>query len=360
MFSATMSLIPRESTDWTLYPYNPAKPLPYIFAVIIFILGCINVWQNFFHWKWTRFGFIMTWASAVWVAGFACRAVSQAQPKEINIYIAQYVLVLLGPPLYGGAETFILGRLMAYLPYLAPLHPGRVVTTFVILSAIVEVVSAQGASRLAGGAKPVNLGLLTVGSNLLNAALILQSFVEIFFLCLTAQLHVRAKKAGTFPRQVKIMVYVLYTTSSMILVRCIFRAVQGFQSKQCILTGSCGASLTIEALFWIFEVANITLFVTALTIWTPGRFLPHSDKVFLDKNDATTERVGPGFANKDTRPWIVTLFDPFNVAGRISGKHQGRIIEPFWEEQHPVHDGDLRTTQQQTVTATHESPKQHA
>lgn len=56
--------------NWSLYPYTPVKPLPIIFAVLIFLLGSYNIWQNFVTYRWRRFGFIMTWASLVWIAGF--------------------------------------------------------------------------------------------------------------------------------------------------------------------------------------------------------------------------------------------------------------------------------------------------
>ncbi|KAF2150269.1 hypothetical protein K461DRAFT_281510 [Myriangium duriaei CBS 260.36] len=338
MLSQILSLSPRATSDTSLYPYDPVKPLPIIFAVIIFTLAVISYWQNFFHFRWFRFGFTMLTAGAIWVAGFACMAVSEYNPRSISPYIAQYVLILIGPPAFGAAETFILGRLMAYLPYHAPLHPGRVVTTFILLSAMVEGISAAGGSRIS--ASKNDKSLLPTGVNLLNAALLLQCCVELFFLFLTTQLHRNARKTGTLPHHVKVMLGALYTTSTMILVRCIFRVVQGFQIKTCILGGTCGLAITQEALFWVFEVANITLFVTAWVVFPPGKYLPHTDKVFLDKSDGKTERMGPGFSSEDSRPWIVTVFDPFNIYGKIKGTDKDTTMIPFWEENYQVYETD--------------------
>ncbi|GAM82625.1 hypothetical protein ANO11243_006070 [Dothideomycetidae sp. 11243] len=325
--------------DYHLYPWNPIKPLPYFFAVLLFLLGTFNLWQHFIKWKWSRFGFIMAWASSVWVAGFICLSISQNMPESINIYIAQYVLVLVGPPLYGAAETFVLGRLMAYLPYHAPMHPGRVLTTFAILSAAVESLSAHGAAVAASAASPFNLSLLNNGLDFLNAALLLQCIVESLFLFLNARLHMSLRKAGPLPRHVQTMIYVLYVTSSMVLVRGIYRAVQGFESKRCE-NSDCGKVVNSQAMFWIFEVSNITLFVIALTIFTPGRYLPPTDRVFLDPTDRTTERLGPGFAKADRRLWLITILDPFDILGKMKGKKT--ICDPFWDEPQPVYEGDAR------------------
>lgn len=115
-----------SDNDWSLYPYNPNKPAPIVFAVLLSIILGYQIYQSFFRYKWKKFGAMMVWASSVWISGFVCRAYSVYHVQEVNIFIAQFVLIIVGPPLYAAAEYFILGRLMAYLPYHAPIHPGRV------------------------------------------------------------------------------------------------------------------------------------------------------------------------------------------------------------------------------------------
>ena len=72
----------------------------------------------------------------------------------MNIFIAQAVFVYVGPLLYAAAEYFILGRLFAYLPYHTPIHPGRVVSTFMLLSAVVESLTANGAANMSAASDP--------------------------------------------------------------------------------------------------------------------------------------------------------------------------------------------------------------
>ena len=324
--------------DWSLYPYNPVKPAPIVFAVLLTLLGAYQIYQSFFKYPWKKFGLTMTWATSVWVGGFVCRSISVYNVQNVDLFIAQFVLVLMGPPLYAAAAYFILGRLLAYLPYHAPIHPGRVFSTFVILSAIVESLTANGAANSAGNGR--DPGQRETGLNCLKGALILQCCVEAFFFSLVATLEYRCRKAGNFPRQIRVVFYVLYVTSFMILVRCIVRTIEGFEAASCSSDSNehyCGPISKHEVFLWVFEIANITLFVALLAIFHPGKYLPLDSVIYLDPVDGKTERVGPGFSKADKRPLLVTVMDPFNFYGILTGK--GMVMRPFWEQEQPVYDG---------------------
>ncbi|KAF2221345.1 hypothetical protein BDZ85DRAFT_265230 [Elsinoe ampelina] len=324
-----------SGSTWSLYPYNPNKALPIVFAVLIFILGGLNAYQNFFRYKWQRFGFIMTWASTVWVAAFICRAISVRNVQNIPIFIAQYVMVLAGPPLYAAAESFILGRILAYLPYHAPIHPGRVLSTFLLISIVIEVLCNTGASNAIGRADPSDAQQIKTGIAMYKAGFILQCLLEACFFSLTAWIHIRASKAGTLPKNIRTMIYMLYLTSSMILLRTIVRTIEGFEKTKCVPSsdnplGYCGYLSTHEWPLWVLESANVTLFVCFLTYFTPGAYLPKSHKVFLDQFDGKTERLGPGFSARDKRSVVATAIDPFNIYGILTG--HGHKMTNFWEE----------------------------
>lgn len=275
----------------------------------------------------------MIWASTAWIAGFVCRSISIHNVQDVNLFIAQYVLVLMGPPLFSAAEYFILSRLLSYLPYHTPIHPGRVLSTFVFLSAIVETLTASGAANSAGSGRSPSQR--TVGLDLVKAALILQCFVEAFFMSLVVLLEYRCRRIKQFPMHVRKVCYVLYITSFMILVRCIVRTIEGFEAASCdAQDGYCGTVSRNEWFLWTFEVANITLFVILLLIFHPGRYLPTKSEVYLDP-DGKMERVGPGFSKADKRPFWLTVLDPWNLRSIVTGK--GMVVEKFWEEHHPIH-----------------------
>lgn len=332
-----MSSNDSEEPTWTLYPYDPNKPAPIAFAVLLSLIASYQIYQSFFQYPWKKFGATMTWASLVWIGGFVCRAISVQHVRSINIFIAQYVLVLMGPPLYAAAEYFILGRLLAYLPYHAPLHPGRVIPTFAFLSAAVESLTANGAANSSGD-RP--LSQRQTGIATLKAALILQCFVELGFMSVVATVQRKCHKAGLFPKQIAPIFYILYLTSGMILVRCIVRTIEGFEAPHCqpwVDVNTCGYISRQEWILWVFEIANITLFVVLLAIFHPGKYLPRDSRIFLDQMDGKTERVGPGFGEADQRPKWQSFVDPFSLWPVLTGK--GLKIHKFWESECPVYDG---------------------
>ncbi|RDL40884.1 putative rta1 [Venustampulla echinocandica] len=330
--TATNNLPPDGS--WSFYSYKPVKALPIIFAIFFLVCGITMIYQCLAKYGWKLYTYIMTFTCTIWVAGFCCRMASIYNDENLGLFAAQYVLLFLGPPCFAGAEYLVLGRVLAYLPYHTPIHPGRVISTFVFLGVVVEALSANGAAALtvAKTADKRNSALTRM-----LAALILQAVLEIFFSSLVALVEIRCRKAKTFPRNVRIVCYLLYITSFMMLVRCIFRVVEGIEVRDCLGVPNCGTISQKEWLFYVFEVANISLFVLLLTIFPPGKYLPPNDKVYLDPLDGS-ERAGPGFAQADRRPFWQTVMDPFNFQLLTTGS--GVAVEKFWEGDNPVYTRD--------------------
>lgn len=100
------------------------KCLPIVFPIFDISLAIPHCSRTVVRHRWLRFGWTMLIALAVWIADFTCCAYFVFQTQYIGVFIAHYILILIGPPLCASVETFILGRLLAYLPYHAPMHPG--------------------------------------------------------------------------------------------------------------------------------------------------------------------------------------------------------------------------------------------
>ena len=324
-----------SSQDYSvLYSYKPSQALPIAFGAIITTLVLIHVYQAFFRYRWFHFGLMFLWASLVWIAGFVFRALAAYHVDNVDMFICQYVLILAGPVLYAASEYFILGRLLAYVPYHTPIQPGRVLSTFLFLSAAVEALTASGSATVAKSSQTSQRR--DVGLNLVKAGLLLQSVVELCFFWLVVLVEYRCRKGGQWTSQARVTCYVLYTTSMMILVRCIFRTVQGFQQADCALSNpNCSVIDRHEWFLWVFEVANITVFIAAIAIFHPGRYFPRDSKIYQDFVDPNIERIGPGFANATNRSFLATLLDPFDLVGIFNGDAAARI-DKFWERDNPI------------------------
>ena len=210
----------------------------------------------------------------------------------------------------------VLSRTFYYMPYLSPIHPGRVLSTFVGLDAVVGVLTGNGASRSANtDATPSEIKL---GADLVRASILLQLACFAGFIILEIVFHRRCIKAGMMTSKIKAIITLLYISSGLILLRNIYRVVDVWQ-------GYTGYLERHEVFFYVFDGALMLINSVMLNIWHPMRYLPNDNKVYLAK-DGVTERQGPGWVDK--RPFLITLFDPFDIGGLLR-KRDSR--DKFWE-----------------------------
>jgi hypothetical protein len=251
------------------------------------------------------------------MAGFILRSLSAGHIFNKDLYIAQYILIAAGPPIYAATAYNILGRLYYYLPMHAPLHPGRTYTTFVWLGMLVETLTAAGASRASAGHAMQLDDVWRTGGYLFSASLLLQGVIECGFISMVALIHRRAARSGMLPRNVRMICIMLYGTSTLVIVRCIARAIESF-GMYSITMDSCGPLCEFvylhEWYLYAFEAAPMVLYTFWINALHPGRVLPSDFKRYLDV-DGVTERMGPGWLDKRSR-WV-TFLSPFQTSHAV-------------------------------------------
>lgn len=282
----------------------------------------------------------MPWAALLFVVGFVLRAVSIYKDHDLGIFIAAIVLLLIAPsvssstrgmrklkecrPVYSLMNYIVLSRTLYYVPYLSPIHPGRVLSTFIGLDAIVAVLTGNGGSRFANPNATVTD--LKVGQGLIRASILLQMACFVGFIALEVTLHRRLVKANLLIPKLRTIIILLYASSAMIMVRNIYRVVEVWE-------GYTGYLQTHEAFFYVFDAAVMLVNSVMLNFWHPSMYLPKDNKIYLAR-DGITERQGPGWVDK--RNFLLTLFDPFDIGGLIRRKDDK---DRFWEENEaPVAD----------------------
>jgi len=306
------------------YLYDPSHVLPAVFAALVGISLTVHITQNFYYHSW-KVMFFMVWGGAVYTSGWIMRCISSYYPGNKNLYIAQTVLVLAGPPIYSATEYNILGRLMLHLPMHAPMNPNRIVYFFIYLGSAVEGLTAAGGARLssAGG----NTELLRSGATLIAIAAVLQAVIECMFFSMIGWLHYRCVRTHMLTRRVNILCIMLYGTSALVLLRCIFRVIENFTTVSLISSSVCGPTCDVilrhEWYLYVFEAAPMVFYTYWLNIIHPGRFLPRDRNVYLDFHKI--ERVGPGWIDKRSQ-WQ-TFIDPLDLGGLLEGRP---AHEKFW------------------------------
>ncbi|KAI3401463.1 hypothetical protein diail_10897 [Diaporthe ilicicola] len=274
----------------------------------------------------------VTWhyasCAVIFTAGFITREIGAFNTDSLSLYITSVCLVYAAPPLYEAANYHILGRVLFYVPYHSPIHPGRMWTTFATLAGVVEALSGVGASYSANMSLPDSTK--DTGKALMKTALILQLVIVNCFVVLAVTFHRRCHAAGIRTRSVDGPLLTLYLSTALIEARTIFRTVEYFGLAGVrIRAGMDVNELPPEFRHeWFFYVFEATLMVLNAFLWNfrhSRRYLPADTKTYLSE-DGVTEVQGPGY--KDNRKFLVTLVDPFDLYGLATGRDKE---DRFWE-----------------------------
>ncbi len=236
----------------------------------------------------------------------------------------------LSSPILELANYHILGRTFYYIPYISPLHPGRVLTTLGSLSAAVEALNALGVAYFATGATSTTAkgrDNYALGQSLLRASLALQLAVIVLFYVLAGVFHARCARAGVLKASVNGVLVTLYASMALILARTVYRGVEHFAVGGSVTSAAdLSPVLRYEWFFWVFEAAPMLVNAGLWNARHPMRELPWSYRRYLAQ-DGVTELEGPGWGDK--RSVFMTVVDPFGVVSLCEKERKG---ERFWEE----------------------------
>ena len=302
---------------WSYWVYAPTNGVPIVFAILWLVSGSLHIYQNMVLYKNYRISFFLPWAAAIFVAGFVLREYGVYHYHDLNIFIASQVLIFCAPPVYAAASYFIFGRTLYYIPYLAIIHPGRVLSTFLGIDGIVEAIAGNGIALAANRSNTPSK--IQLGVRLIKASLFLQLALFVAFIVLVVHFHRACKQNDVFTHNIKIILYELYAVSFLILFRNCFRTASFFYSY----TSTANSS---EALFYCMEVLPMLICTYIFNFFPPAKYLPRNYKTYLAV-DGKTELEGPG--KLDKRPLLLTVFDPLDLVGMITGRDKKLR---FWEE----------------------------
>lgn len=115
-----------------------------------------------------------------------------------------------------------------FVPWLSPLHPGRILTTFIGLDVLCEVIFGTGASRAANTS--LSNAEHEAGIKLVEAGLILLCVMFLLYLVVAVIFHVRCEQHHV-GRRIRTILIVVYAAGLLTLERSAFRAAEQFQGQ---------------------------------------------------------------------------------------------------------------------------------
>ncbi|EFQ30475.1 RTA1 domain-containing protein [Colletotrichum graminicola M1.001] len=294
--------------DGSYFFYAPNKGAPFFFTAAFAGSAILHFWQCY-RYKFFKVTGLFPFCCLLFTAGFAVRITDPATPLDQFAHETQaladkrgrgltFSCVSRNRPLLELANYHILGRVLYYVPYCSPLHPGRVLSTFAFFSVIVGSLNGWGGSYSAN--QSLSPREMAAGHALIKASLLLQVFVVVCFVVLAATFQRRCARAGVAcQRGVRGPRVTLYVSAGLILARTAFRIVEYFgvaamRRGPDVDVGEVPPAMRYEWLFYVFEAGLMLANVVMFNARHPRRYLPEKYTVYLAW-EWGTEVDGPGW-----------------------------------------------------------------
>ncbi|KAH8911245.1 putative RTA1 domain protein [Coniochaeta sp. PMI_546] len=316
-----------EPVPGSLFVYAPSKVAPVIFAVLFAVSAVGHIWQCY-HYKSFKLIGLHPLCAVLFTAGYALREFGAFNylysPRNLIIYILSQVFIFVCPPLLELANYHVLGRILHYVPHLAPLPPNRVSAIFGGLLALVELLNALGVSLSANpSSKPTTQEL---GSRLTISALSIQLGVIVIFVIIASIFHWRCARANIRAKAVSTPLVTLYASMVLILIRCIYRLIEHMGNTTVRLSDPeslkrLSPILRYEWFFYVFEATLMFLNSVLWNVWNPGRYMPRNSRVYLAP-DGLTELEDGDKSNKQPLSVTIASVFTFGIVGAVHRKRQ--------------------------------------
>ncbi|KAI1753237.1 putative RTA1 domain protein [Xylaria castorea] len=297
-----------EPVPGSLYVYAPNKGAPIFFTVAYAISAVGHIWQCYRYKCWKLIG-LQPFCAVLFTAGYALREygaynyIYTGTPVLIGFILSQ-VFIYVCPPLLELSNYHVLGRILYYVPYFAPVPPGKILAIFGGLLAFVEVLNALGVALAANPSSAPSQQQL--GSHLTLASIGIQLGVIVIFIVIAGLFHRRCIQAKVYAKGVSTPLITLYVSMAFITIRSIYRLVEHVDNTSVDLSNpeslkTLSPLLRNEWYFYVFESTLMLLNSVIWNIWNPGRYLPKNYHVHLAE-DGRTEVEGEEYA--DDRPFL--------------------------------------------------------
>ncbi|KAI4598468.1 hypothetical protein KJ359_002878 [Pestalotiopsis sp. 9143b] len=206
------------------------------------------------------------------LVGYVGRAMSSTEYPDFtkNPYIIQSVLLLLGPTLFAASIYMILGRLVVLLEaeQYSMIRP-RWLTKVFVLGDVLSFFAQGGGGGMLTAAKTADD--VTLGEHIIICGLFIQIIFFGFFMIVALVFHRRISNHPTRGALMtdapwKQLIYVLYLSSGLIMIRSVYRVAE-------YIMGSDGLLMSKELYLYCLDAAPMLLVAFSYNYFHPGRVI---------------------------------------------------------------------------------------
>ncbi|KAI8315791.1 Protein RTA1 [Colletotrichum sp. SAR11_240] len=276
------------SKGFVFYHYEPSMVAAVIFIGVFGLSGLLHIWQLVRARTWYFIPFVIGFEAV----GYVGRAMSAQEAPDYtkNPYIIQSILLLLGPALFAASIYMILGRLINLLDAgnYSLIRPNWLTKVFV-LGDLLSFFAQSGGGGMLATAKDTDA--VKLGENIIVGGLCIQILFFGFFMAVTLIFHMRLSRNPT-PKTYSLdtpwkgLLWVLYGTSFMIMVRSLFRVAEYVQ-------GSEGELQSKEMYIYIFDALLMGLTSVLFNWFHPSRVINNRDTSL--KQVSSSEVLSEGY-----------------------------------------------------------------
>ena len=195
--------------------------------------------------------------------GYCGRAAAHSDSTKLGTYIMQTTLILIAPALFAASIYMILGRLIRVLraESLSIIRVSWMTKIFVLGDVLSFFMQAGGGGLQASGNQNLGQKIIIIG-------LFVQIFMFTLFLVTAVAFHRNILKQSTallFSSVInwRLYLHILYITSTLILIRSIFRLIEYLQ-------GHDGYLVSHEVFLYLFDTLLMFLVMLIFAIWYIG------------------------------------------------------------------------------------------
>ncbi|KPM36640.1 hypothetical protein AK830_g9922 [Neonectria ditissima] len=253
-----------------IWMYNPSFALAIVGTVvygIIFVLISYQTLVKYRAWYFT----VVPIGATVEVVAYILRSYSVKNPTELTPFVMTLTLTVLAPIFIAAGNYLLISRLILSVLPLSSHRilkiPGRRLTPiFVICDVIAFLI--QGAGSSIASADEWQGDGERIGRRILIGGLVFQLIAFSLFLCVLGRFHLLGNRWAMedAPQGWQMVVRAVYISSSLIVIRCIYRASE-------FAEGMNGYAFRTEWPFWVFEALPMIGAIGIFCIYHPSRYL---------------------------------------------------------------------------------------
>ncbi|KAI8686149.1 hypothetical protein NCS55_00289400 [Fusarium keratoplasticum] len=254
----------------SIWMYNPSFALAIIGTIVYSIIFLVISYLTLIKYR-AWFFIVVVIGSAIEVAAYILRSYSAKNQSEIGPFVNTLTFTVLAPVFIAAGNYLLISRLI--LAVLPPSRhrilkiPGRRLTPIFVACDIVAFL-VQGSGSGIASSDNWQGQMEKIGRNVLIGGLAFQLVAFSLFLCVFRRFHVLANRMAVdgAPKGWQKVVLAVYVSSSLIMVRCIYRVCE-------FAEGMNGYAFRTEWLFWVFESLPMIGAIGIFCIYHPSRYL---------------------------------------------------------------------------------------